>query len=46
MDWLLMKAGKWGVGKVAVLPEETAAETLARYDVVIQQHGRKRSPFS
>lgn len=37
MDWLLMKAGKWGVGKVAVLPEETAAETSARYDVVIQQ---------
>lgn len=46
MDWLLMKAGKWGVGKVAVLPEETAAETSARYDVVIQQYGRKRSPFS
>lgn len=41
MDWLLMKAGKWGVGKVAVLPEETAGETSTPYDVEIQQCGHK-----
>lgn len=45
MDWLLMKAGKWGVGKVAFLPEESAVETSTRYDVDIQQQGHKRSPF-